>query len=754
MKGTSSCQVACALALCAVFSLPAPAQFPALTTDIGAEHPLYLFAVSRKDDAAEDYARRVLAAWEAVDADLRPYAALSLSSAAVAGQRPFEADAALLTILQEQGVPVVLAAGSDSGPRMDIAQLDPLLNAHTVIRGISLALRFDRYDPPGTVGSRDTDFTWLADMALQGARYGRFTLLTCAALDWPRFMSNPAARALYDRLRTCTPYVIGMMHQRDAHTLPQQSALMGLWLEGSLGHWGVAPSADWYADAGFTAPGVYGGATPAAMPASFYRAMVLLGVMGGATCYLFEEDATPWSSARPEVWKQTLRPVLLEVLQRGLIPGKALVQKHTLAAAQLAPAATPLEFHANLRAMDGVLDEGLLLRAAYGLRPTGRVSELIPDSGAMYWVPLLSPWAPPEMLQSFPEVMPAATALDRDWSGLAERRRAPVGEGTAWILRSGRGIYVFHCKEDEPAPQTYALPLPAPVRGIEARREGNAVTLSWPFREGDVSYTVLRKTESQGDFLPLARGIAEYRYTDTEAPADTTLRYSVVALTSDLEPAAGNVAWGEFLVFSAVESRIAEVVELPPLLAAATSQPLAAPPAPPFAPYNPLPESATEAQRAMAAAIEARLDALATALASRDPAAAVGVYAPNYADPQGWGLQYVQRAFKAFVELVRAPRLVWQTHAWDFTQFEQERNIRQTVHLDCMGHAISDPAGVRADPAYRLDDPPRADITITWTDADGAWRILRTDPAFPNLRALLGSLASPYAPVPPGPDSF
>lgn len=754
MKGIPSCRAACALALFALLALPAPAQLPALTTDIGAEHPLFLFEVSRKEDAPETYAQRVHGAWERLDAELRPYAALYLLSPSLPGRRPFEADAPLLAALQERGVPAVLAAGGDRGPRMDIAQLDALLNDYTVIRGIALAPRFDRYDPPDTTGSRTADFSWLADMALQGARYGRFTVMLLEALDAPRFMANPAARPLYDRLRECAPYVIGVMRQRDAHTLPQQSALMGLWLEAGIGHWGVAPSADWYANAGFTAPGVAGGRADAVMPAAFYRAMVLLGVMGGATCYLFEEAATPWSEARPELWPQVLRPAVLEILQRGLIPNKALVQKHVLAAAQLAPAATPPEFHANLRAIDVVLDEGLLLRAAYGINAAGLTAELIPDSGACHWVPLLSPWAAPELLQGLPEVMPAATALDRDWAGLVERRRAPVGEGSALMLRSGRGIYVFHCRENDPRPQDYQVPLPAPVRGIEARREGGAVLLSWPFREGDVSYTVLRRTAAETELLPLARGITEYRYTDSNPPPDATLYYGVAALTSETEPASGSAGFGDFLVFSAVESRVAEVVELPPLLAAATGQPIPAPSVPNPAPFHALPESATDAQRAMAAAIEARLENLAEAMRRRDPAAAAALYAPNYADPQGWGLQYVQRAFKAFIELVRAPRLVWQTRAWDFTQYELEHNIRQTLDLDCIGHAVSDAAGLWADPAYRLDEPPRADITITWTDADGAWRILRTDPAFPNMRALLAGLASPYAPMKLGPDSF
>lgn len=62
------------------------------------------------------------------------------------------------------------------------------------------------------------------------------------------------------------------------------------------------------------------------------------------------------------------------------------------------------------------------------------------------------------------------------------------------------------------------------------------------------------------------------------------------------------------------------------------------------------------------------------------------------------------------------------------------------------------PPGERADIPIRLPRTDSSEILFTFTHPDNIWRIVRTDPAFPNLRDLLSYLTGPSPALAPGPD--
>ncbi len=126
---------------------------------------------------------------------------------------------------------------------------------------------------------------WLMGLLDLAPRYGKFVAIRLDELGWARAMSNVWCKPLYEKMRGASRYVIPIAGFRGSHAIQQISSVMGLWLEGAAEQWGVAPTANWYVDARFVMPGVYGVPKgPEAMPPSLYRAMILNGAMTGGVC--------------------------------------------------------------------------------------------------------------------------------------------------------------------------------------------------------------------------------------------------------------------------------------------------------------------------------------------------------------------------------------------------------------------------------------------------------------------------------------
>lgn len=748
-----------ALAVLAVAPL-ATAQYPPPTTEVTAEHPLFLFAapVSAGPDGAPSPAGGI-AAWGGLDAEFRPYAALLLTSAARDARTLAEVYLSVLPGLQEAGVPVWLRLPTEpAAARIEPAALEDLLDRHTLIRGIEIAgMRFNRYDPPGgdapEVARRHA---WAAAMLESAARFGRLAMIPFEGMDGPRLAANTNAQPLRDKMRACAPYVVPAAMQRGMHTQPATMAALGLWLDGNAGQWGIVPDLRWHRDAGFGALGEFG-RSDAPAPATLYRAMALNGAMAGARVYAFPEAGHLWFGDRRDVWDKVIAPLLRDLLDGGAIAREEFVRRQTPAAYVADAVAAPPDFAPMARDLDATHDAGALIHAAYGVERAAQIPELVPNRGDRFWIPILPPTAAPESLAGFARVLRAGAAVGPEgWEHALDPLYAPAGGGEAFVARVGRVYFVMHSRENAPGAQAFTLPaVPAPVRGLTAVREGGAVALAWPFREGDVSYTLWRRGDDGGPARALARGLAERRFLDADAPADTTHIYAVTALTSETEALSGAVDPWEYRVVSAVESRVAEEARLTPVLATVAAAPIAeVVPAAVAAPLPLWPQApALDPDRdAAVAAIVAGIESLERAIAAGDARAVAAHYAEDYSDPQGWGVDYALRAWQWLFERCGSARLHRQARAWDFDRFEAHGEVGVRGYFRVTAEALTDPAGVEAGVPVAMPRDP-GEVTLRWVSRGGAWRVVRTDPAFPNLRDLLADVAGPYAGFAPGPDT-
>jgi len=737
------------------------ADFPPLSVEISADHPLFIFQnLGTPGASPELYAQQVAEVWGQLPNSLKPYSVLQLDAPEQAPRMEFYE--VLFRALQGAGVPLVARISSnDFLKRCSGTETEALLRAYTTIKGVEVAgVPFNVYDPL-YADEKGVPYAarWLTDIVDAAARYGRFVYIPLGEVQWARMMARPDCTALRAKMIECKDYVIPACLYRDAHTVANQSALMGMWLEDMVSQWGLAADARWYLDAGFVEPGIFGKSTDAAkIPSGIYRAMVLNGAMTGAAVYSFAPETSLWFGMNRTIWDTVIFPVLSDLTKKGLIARKDFVTKKARVACQLVPAGTPMAFHTNLRDIDGVLDQGLLIHGAYGMERPGQVPELVLNRGDHYWVPLISPEASAQCLDTFAAVVTAGSKISaQEWTTLLDQYRQADGSGAAFLSVIGRGAFIMNTRENIREPQSFALPAaPAPVRKVLARREGDAVELTWPFREGNVSYTVYKRVLPEMRFTPIVEGLLERRYVDTSIGTDQSVGYAVTALTNDLEPYEGTVNYGEYLALSMVESRIAEEALINPLLSTAESTPIAPPeesaaPAP-LVPSWPNLEGLDETQQVVAKAIAERIESWDNAVAEKDLNGVLGVYANEYEDPQGWHLEYVKRAYQSLFEVCAAPKMLRQIRNWDFSEYASAGTVKVTLYGAVTGFAVSDASGRKADIPIRLPRTDSSEILITFTHPDNIWRIVRTDPAFPNLRDLLSYLTGPSPALAPGPD--
>lgn len=728
---------------------------PVLPVEIGPEHPLFIFEAPGAD-SADGLARAegVLRAWDTLSDALRPYSVLEVRTEGPDFASRLEELRILLARLSEDRVPLVVQiADGRPGHFYPLEALDQLLKEHTAVKGLHVqGLAFNTYyefgeqDPLGM----PPEVRWLAGAIETAARHGRFIAVELGELHWPRVMSNAWCRALYATIRENRAYVLPLNGQRGPHNIARMSALMGLWLEDAVENWGIASTSEWYAAARFIQPGLFGISEDGArMPPSLYRAMILNGAMTGATVYRFDEAPDLWAGTRRHYWDEAIAPTLAEIVDKGFVVRKDLVRRKTRVAYQLAPSATSMDFHKNLADIDAVFDRGALLHGAYGMEWPGQIPELILNSGRFYWIPLLSPYASEETLGSFDEVMgPGLVAGADGWTRLLESYYTPDGQGTAFISRVGRGVFVMHTRENAYEEQNFRLPsMPAPVRGLKAERRENGILLSWPFREDDFAYRIHRRILPRTKFSPLTSAIDERRYLDsTVSPADT-VAYAVTSLTKEQEPYEGTLNFGDYRVFSTVESRIVEEVLAGPLTDEATAQVIVQ-----LADRRPRnqvlwPNLAGLADDELPAAkeIAGRIEAWGKAFEAEDLSAVLDLYTKDYEDAEGRQFQVVEAAYQWFFNRYGACKMDRQIRRWEFDARAAFNEISVLVYCRFSGVALTDAAGRIADiPAYF----PRAtagEVWLTFTDREGPWRIAHTNPPLPSFDDILSFSAPPAA---------
>ena len=744
-----------ALALMALF--PVRPAAGVLTTDISAEHPLFVFECGAVEGLhTEAYVARCVEAWQALPDDLKPYSVLVMDAGA-AGRHARYVE--MLPPLQTNQVPVVIRV-SDQGEAAqgllyDATKMEALLEKYPAIKGVEVrGLAFNQYDPAMGL---PREGQWLAEVVKTAAKSGRFTYVPLGEVHWARIMSNVACAPLYATLREYADYLIPANLTRGPHHMARQGAMLGLWLDGAAANWGIAADARWYQDARFIAPGVFGVSdTPPSMPASLYRAMILMGAMSGSTVYGFGPDSALWFGSEQHYWNEAIYPTLKALLEDGLIARKQFVRENAKVAYQLTPSVSPLDFHKKLRDIDPVLDAGFMVRGAYGVERAGQIPELIPNRSGQYWIPILAQQANEASWGQFAKVVrPGEINSAAEWRSITAPYLQQEDGGEAYVLRIGRGIFVLHSGENGGAPQSFSISrAPAPVRGFSVTRTAEGNVLQWPFREGDVSYQVYRRTGMETKFTAMAGGLYERRYVDPLAP-NITVAYAVTALTSEMEAYAGKVGYGQYLALSAVESRIAEEALLPPTSTTTQSAALALRPvAEAVPPWWPDYSGVEDGDFPKAREIVSRIETWDTAILAEDLNGVLSVYATAYVDPQGWEFQYARRAYQWLFERYGSLRMHRQIRRWDFSRYEEAGLVHLLLYCRITGVALSDPSGKTADLPISIPRTRATEVWTTWSDVDGVWRMVSTNPALPNFRDLLEYAAGPYDGLTLGPDVY
>jgi len=740
----------------------AHAAQPPLCVEVNADHPLFIFR-TREPDSGDPaaYAQEIARAWATLADELKPYAVLAVDVGGVDLEPRHERLTALLGELQGARIPVAVTL-ADADPRRvyPLELAEELLGAFTCIKGVEAGgLSFAEYYEFG--GGDDVamppNVRWLFGAIDLAARHGRFIAMPFDELHWPRIMANAGCRPLYEKIRECRAYTIPLNRRRGPHEVARTASLLGLWLEGATAQWGVEASSRWYLDACFVEPGVFGPAgANHGMPAALYRAMILNGAMTGATVYSFPVSDDLWNGKASAYWDEAVYPTLSELLDRGLIASKRFIREKLKVAYQLTSAQTSQEFHLNLRDIDGVYDAGRLIHGAYGMERPGQVPELILNTGRYYWIPILSAYAPEDTLTMFREVVrPGAMNSAAMWRDLLARHYEPDSESAAFVTQVGRGIFVMHTRENLYEEQGFAVrEAPAPVRDIRAELQGNEVALAWPFRDGDVSYRVYKRELPDGRFVLLARDVDIPRYTDTGLEGYDAAAYTVTAVTNEKEPYRGTVNYGDYLALSVVESRIVEEVRVSVLLRDGTSRPVAEAedPRPKTQAWWPGLEGLTEEEAAVAQPIAQRIEAWDAAFAREDLNGVLDLYATDYEDPQGWRFQYVRRAFQWFFERYDACKMHRQIRRWDFDTRAETGAVNVLLYCRFTGVAQTDASGRFADIPVHFPRTRDGEVWLAFSDKEGPWRIVRSNPAVPNFKDILSFSAPRNNGLSPGPD--
>ena len=738
------------------------AQGGPLSVEVSEAHPLFVFNVTALQvDNPLDHASAVIGAWTNLPDELKPFSALRIGPVFAEQTQRNEHLAAMLQRLQEAGIPIVLTVGRSSEDVLPVTLIESLVRDFTCVKSLYIeGLSFSSYYPDAVLQAMPVVplVDWLSKTVAVAKAYNRLCTIALDDLQWVRVMSNTWCSPIYDAMVQAKGSVAVVARMRGHSTIADTSAMLGLWLEGAVDHWGIAADSRWFDDAGFIEPGVFGVAMGSEkMTPSIYRAMVWNGVMSGATVYLFSPSTDLWFGQQKRHWEQAIYPTLVEVVTRNLIAPKNLVQKKAAVAYQVSPSRTADDFHLIMRDIDGVRDKGFLMHGVYGMERPGQVPELVPNTGRYFWIPILSTYATQEVLAGFAQVVRPATINSADeWRALVDRHYPVEGNNTAFVAQIGRGIFIMHTRENLFEEQRFSVPdAPAPIRGFDVSRGDTGVTITWARREGDLEYKVYRRIAPDSRYVLIASEIEETTFLDTGVKADDTAGYTITALTNEKEPYDGTLNFGDFIALSVVESRIAEEATVNALLGYGKSEPL-----PPPADERPKEQTwwpnlggLAPEQMDVAREIVSQLEHFESALLSQDLAAVTGLYADSYSDPEGWGKQYVKRAYQWFFERTTPTFLQRQIRAWDFSASAEGR-VSVSLFVRCNGNALVGADGTKSD--LRLSFPREGDYVtkLTFVQDGGAWRIVGTAPAFPNFKDLLLDSVGQQGDMQPGIDVF
>jgi len=699
-----------------------------LETRITPEHPLViLYGPGNPEALVRNY--------QALEPDIKPYCMIHAeerypAADSLAGFRR------LLGAAQHHGIPLVFQiAGPDESFDFPLEVVESLLREFSTIKGIMMVeTSFNDYSHfgGGIPYALRHNARYGIDAIKLAARHGKFFTCQLAHANFLYIMAGELNRPLYDTFRQYRDYVIPQhemnvpfgMHQ--AHTAP-----LGMWLEGAVGNWGIEPQSWYWADAEYADPEDFTHGDIAKMPPAVYRQMILTGVTAGATVYSFEPPDDLVGGSRSHHWREAIYPTMMEVIRNRLIPTRDQVLRKIRVAYQLAPASTPAEMHRNLRDVNEILDQGNLIRGTYGVYDQGLEYEFIPNTGRYYWIPLLSPSASRQALGRFTSVIrPGQFQAPEQFRAHCNRFYRGDGQGTACIMSIGRATYVMQTHENLYQEQTFTISVPTRPSGLQARATPGGIALTWHRHQGDKSYTVWRRIPGR-DFEPIPpRPLTDTGYLDAHVPPGPVW-YAVSAVTTARETIAGTVNLHDALVFSNVESPLSAPVALP----GGDLPPPAADTRPKHPGLDNRLDGLAPEQRAVGAQVAGRVQQWKQAILAQDLPAVLDTYSRDYRDPDGYTFESVERSFQWFFRRYQHPFGRVVILRWNFSRWRGEGLVGVHVYAVLRASSVAE-----ENPDDLVHFPrDRAQGTMLWwrKEADGAWRLVNTDPSLPSLDELL-----------------
>jgi len=645
-------------------------------------HPLFVYqAPVPTENTPEAYGQSVQGDWSLLSEFFQAHGAMNIPQRPIAQADRQVWNTALFEQLKASNIPLIpTVADGATQQYATIKSVDTWLKTYPSIQAVHVKrpqLNSVTVHGELAVPKKNPQTAWLTALITTTARHQRKLILELDGLNPHILMSHPQYKVLYDTMLKHSDSITVLYRQGGAQTIPGQSALMGLWLEGAINQWGISIDSELYAQAGFQEPGLFGSeAQPTQTPAALYRALILNGAMTGATTYWFNNADELWAGSTPRFWTQVISPTLLNMTRDGYIASKGLVKRNSQVAYRLNPASTWAEFTPILDDIDGVFHEGRMIHAAYGMERPGQVPEWIPNNGAYYWIPILSAYASEDVIFSFKEVfLPGTMPSVAAWRERLNSHYTPDGAGTAFIQKVGRAFFVMHTRENAYETQSFSLnSLPAPLHDISATREGSKVTVNWPFREGDVSYSIYRLRTPNlsdiraNDFEEIASELDARSYVDEAIPPGETVLYSVTALTNERGTLKGTVNYGDYRIISAVKSRIDGFALLEPYTMRSrpvngiASQVSGLPTAQPdwIAP----PEDQTQSVEA-SAAIAQSLEDVSAAVHAEDTPALLALIHEDYRDSAGTTKPLLATLFEALFGHYQMGPMGHQIQGWE-----------------------------------------------------------------------------------------
>lgn len=726
-------------------------------TEISPEHPLMLFQVSADfgdtDEApegtdrfaeADRHGHEIVRLWNFLPEDIRPYCQLQVELRVRNHDLRLALFRRMLNEPQREGVPVsVQIADPHDEYVFDPAHVEQLLVEFSCVRSLMLSeqqfAHYSKFNVERYATPPHTQYT--CDMIALGAKYGRHTLIVLQGLKWLHIEADVLNLPLLETMRAYPDYVIPVNEHIEARHLVRQTAAWGLWLGGYASHWGIEPQSWWYESSFMNGPGVFGDHLhPAEMPPALYRAMILQGAAMGATVYSFEPFWDLFDYGNSRCWRDVILPTLREVVAKKLVPNREQVREKSRVAYRVAPARDINEFHRNLRDLDWLSDDGLLAKAVYGVWEPMLEFELIPNR-ANWFIPLLPPDTPESLLDTYSCILePGQCASVEAWEELLSGYPPlKTGSGEAWTCSINGHAYVMQTHENMYERQPYTLILPRSVRGLAAVIEpGKGLRLEWTEDPGASRYFLsyakaIPGTGAEAGFSAVAETTDPFLVYNP-APAGV---YAVTAETVTTEPRTGAVNYLDYLVFSETVSEPVEYVrfdgvdkvEVIPLVEPPDDRPVSQTVFPTF-------DGVPEAYMPVAEEIVGRIEDLKRSYEGMDWRAVTAFYSSDYEDANGFHREYVGRAWKWWFRRNNKTFMLRQIRQWDFGGYEETGLVRVKMLLFCTAVRRDDqPFGY--DGIVRIPRHKGAEVTCTWERAEDGWRLLRTEPALPNLEEIL-----------------